>query len=219
MPDDGRRTLLVSNRLPVTIKKENDSIELVPSSGGLATALRSLERSGERLWVGWPGVVPRRERRDIERRLTEELHCIPVFMSERLTERYYEGFSNRTIWPLFHSLPSVTHYSAQEWDAFQDANMRFCERIVKIARPGDMIWVQDYQLMMLPRYLRERMPDALIGFFLHIPFPHFEILRLLPRHSFLQRGMTGRKKICLRFFLPRRIRSGSVLMHPRRAIT
>ena len=182
MANDGRM-LLVSNRLPVTIKKEDGKLELVPSSGGLATALRSLEWGGERLWVGWPGPVPRRERPDIERRLTEELQCVPVFMSERLTERYYEGFSNRTLWPLFHSFPSEIRYSAQEWDAYQDANMRFCERIVKIARPGDAIWVQDYQLMLLPRYLRERLPEASVGFFLHIPFPHFEILRLLPRHK------------------------------------
>lgn len=182
MAAEGKRMLLVSNRLPVTIKREDGEIALVPSSGGLATALRSLERNGERLWIGWPGAVPRKDRPEVERRLTEELQCVPVFLSERLTERYYEGFSNRTVWPLFHSFPSVTRYSAQEWDAYQDANMRFCERIVKLAKPDDMIWVQDYQLMLLPQYLRERLPGASIGFFLHIPFPHFEILRLLPRH-------------------------------------
>lgn len=182
MAPDGKRMLIVSNRLPVTIKKEDGTLEFVPSSGGLATALRSLDRSAERFWVGWPGPVPRKDRREIERRLTEELQCVPVFMSERLTERYYEGFSNRTLWPLFHSFPSVMRYSAPEWAAYQDANMRFCERIVKMARPDDAIWVQDYQLMLLPQYLRERLPEASIGFFLHIPFPHFEILRLLPRH-------------------------------------
>lgn len=183
MAAEGRRMLIVSNRLPVTIKKEDGALELVPSSGGLATALSSLDRTGERLWVGWPGAVPRKDRREVERRLTEELGCVPVFMSERLTERYYEGFSNRTLWPLFHSFPSVTRYSAQEWEAYKDANQRFCERIVKLAKPDDAIWVQDYQLMLLPQYLRERLPDASIGFFLHIPFPHFEILRLLPSHK------------------------------------
>ncbi|RPH35182.1 bifunctional alpha,alpha-trehalose-phosphate synthase (UDP-forming)/trehalose-phosphatase, partial [bacterium] len=183
MAHEGKRILLVSNRLPVTIKNVDGGTEFVPSSGGLATALRSLDRNGERLWIGWPGVVPHKERREVERRLTGELQCIPVFMSERLTERYYEGFSNRTVWPLFHSFPSATRYSAQEWEAYQDANMRFCDRIMKIARPDDTIWVQDYQLMLLPEYLRERLPDASIGFFLHIPFPHYEILRLLPRHK------------------------------------
>ena len=178
-----RRLLLVSNRLTVTFKKLHRGFEFFPSAGGLATALRSFRTDYATISFGWPGVVLPEDQEQVEAKLFSEQNCYPVFLPETLVERYYEGFSNGTLWPLLHSFPSFVTYSASDWEAYQEVNSRFCERIMKVAMHGDTIWVHDYHLMMLPKYLRERLPDASIGFFLHVPFPHYEILRLLPQHK------------------------------------
>ncbi len=176
------RLLIVSNRLPVTIRKGNSGLDLYPSSGGLATGLSSVYKERGALWIGWPGVVSKQNRKEVEARLGAEVNCHPVFISARLAERYYEGFSNKALWPLFHSFPEYAQYLADEWEAYKQANSLFCERITKIAKPGDTIWVHDYHLMLLPKYLRAVLPDTSIGFFLHIPFPHYDMFRLMPQH-------------------------------------
>ncbi len=175
------RIVLVSNRLPITIRKTDKGLDFRPSAGGLATGLRSVKIDQETLWVGWPGTVSKEDRKEAEATLIQKHNHTPVFMSERLVEKFYEGFCNRTIWPLLHSFPMYTKYSASEWEAYKEANLLFAEKVIKVARHDDTIWVHDYHLMLLPKLLREHFPHASIGFFLHVPFPQYDILRLLPQ--------------------------------------
>lgn len=181
------RLFIVSNRLPVSVRKKNSGLYLQPSVGGLATSLGSFYRDCKdyegTLWVGWPGVVPKEKKEEVESKLVNKFACHPVFLSETLVEKYYEGFSNNTLWPLLHSFPAYTQYDVSEWQTYQKANKLFCEEIAKIARPDDTFWIHDYHLMLLPKYLRERLPTVSIGFFLHIPFPPYDIFRLLPQNK------------------------------------
>ncbi|MBU2262993.1 MAG: bifunctional alpha,alpha-trehalose-phosphate synthase (UDP-forming)/trehalose-phosphatase [Proteobacteria bacterium] len=186
-----KRIIIVSNRLPVSVNHGDRGIEFIPSTGGLATGLRSLPAEYTTSWIGWPGIVSPEDRSEVEARLNYEFQCIPIFIPERLVKRYYEGFSNRTVWPLFHSFPAYAKYNSSEWNAYKEVNKLFCEMVLQHAQPGDLIWIHDYHLMLLPRYIRERLPSATIGFFLHIPFPAFDILRLLPQHREILEHLMG----------------------------
>src|SRR5690606_18803079 len=104
---------------------------------------------------------------------------------------YYEGFSNETLWPVFHYFPSYAHYEQDYWDCYQSVNEKFKESILKILEPGDTLWIHDYQLLLLPGMIRQEMPDVTIGFFLHIPFPSLEIFRLIPWRTEILEGMLG----------------------------
>lgn len=139
--------------------------------------------------MGWPGEVPAEHRASIEARLIASYGCHPVFLPGRLVRRYYTGFSNRTIWPLFHSFPSYAEYSTREWEAYESANRLFRDRVVKIAGARDLIWIHDYHLMLLPRLIRDRVANARIGFFLHVPFPPYDVLRRLPWHRDVVAGL------------------------------
>jgi len=103
-------------------------------------------------------------------------------------EKFYEGYANRVLWPLFHSFPSRLQFDSGNWEAYIEANRRFCSAVLNEFRPGDRIWVHDYNLMLLPGMLRERIPDAAIGFFLHIPFPGSDVFSILPRGEELLAG-------------------------------
>lgn len=186
---ESKRILIVSNRLPVKVRETDAGLEFTPSEGGLATGLSSLHDEHETIWIGWPGVIEKDRRSEAESRLISEFRCHPVFLSATLSEKYYEGFCNRSIWPLFHSFTSYAKFSASEWEAYQRANRLFAEKIIELYRPGDVLWIHDYQLMTVGRHIREKIPDAVMGFFLHIPFPHFEILRLMPQHKEILEGL------------------------------
>ena len=180
------RIINVSNRLPVTI---GDAIER--SSGGLVAALEGVSGS-ELTWIGWPGSEIADERRpEIERILADEYGCIPVFLSDEQIKSYYEGFSNSSLWPLLHYMPSRFHYERHWWEEYQRVNRRFAERVLEVAREGDMVWVHDYQLMLLPAMLREAMPSLRIGYFLHTPFPSYEVFRCHPQRNELIGGLLG----------------------------
>ncbi|MEK7356753.1 MAG: bifunctional alpha,alpha-trehalose-phosphate synthase (UDP-forming)/trehalose-phosphatase, partial [Bdellovibrionota bacterium] len=179
---DAGRVFIVSNRLPVTVVERNGQADLSSSTGGVATGLGSFYEPTVHAWVGWPGHVERAQQDRISERLQSEHKCMPVFLSDRLVEKFYDGYSNRTIWPLFHSFQSFAKFSTSEWEAYVEANGRFLQVLDQVVRPGDQIWIQDYQLMLLPGLLRARHPELAIGFFLHIPFPAFDFLRLLPQH-------------------------------------
>lgn len=184
--------LIVSNRLPVTIVKKKNGYHFSPSIGGLATGLQSCRSLHESLWIGWPGEINDREDfGSITERLTKEFNCYPVYLSHSDVEEYYGGFSNKTIWPLFHYFPMYTVYDEAYWKAYRRVNQAFCNIIMKVAKTGDVIWVHDYHLMLLPEMLREKLQDATIGFFLHIPFPSFELFRLLPWRRELLDGLLG----------------------------
>ncbi|MCP8304286.1 MAG: bifunctional alpha,alpha-trehalose-phosphate synthase (UDP-forming)/trehalose-phosphatase [archaeon] len=187
------RLLIVSNRLPITIVKRKGKLYFQPSTGGLATGLSSFYKSYQSLWIGWPGTALKEikgKEKDVKERLLSE-SCYPVFLSRRDIENYYHGFCNKTIWPLFHYFPQYTIYSESLWDAYKKVNKAFYNAIVKVAEPDDIIWVNDYHLMLLPKLIREKLPEATIGFFLHIPFPSFEIFRLLPWRREIIEGLLG----------------------------
>jgi trehalose 6-phosphate synthase/phosphatase len=168
---------------------------------GLSAYLDSLKGSSftksEYIWVGWPGVsVDKKTKQQLDE-LTEkaicEFHAYPVFLTERAMEKFYQGFCNKTIWPLFHYFPTYCVYDETSWLHYKCVNKIFCDAVVQVAKPDDVIWIHDYHLMLLPKLLREKMPDVPIGFFLHIPFPSFEIFRLLPIkwHSEILEGLLG----------------------------
>jgi trehalose 6-phosphate synthase/phosphatase len=187
------RLLLVSNRLPVTVKVEKDGVSVVRSAGGLATGLSGPhERSGG-LWLGWPGDVSRlteAQRAQVETQLAG-LRCVPLYLTQGEVSRYYEGYANRVLWPLCHYLLERIPRQDRDWDAYRKVNERFADLVARHYQPGDTIWVHDYQLMLVPGLLRARLPEARIGYFHHIPFPTGEIYSTLPRREELLRGLLG----------------------------
>jgi trehalose 6-phosphate synthase/phosphatase len=194
------RLLVVSNRLPFTLTDKSGKTEIQESSGGLVTALgsflesRKKEKDFETIWIGWPGAYLHGQRQsEFTAKMMREFSAHAVWMFSEEMDLFYHGFCNRTIWPLFHYLPSYTHYDESLWESYQRVNLLFRDAVLDILRPGDEIWIQDYQLLLLPKLLREKAPENPIGFFLHIPFPSFEIFRLLPsdwRKEILE-GMLG----------------------------
>jgi len=187
-----QRLLIVSNRLPITIQERKGDLHAEPSVGGLATGLRSWYKSYPSIWIGWAGIGRKKikKEKDIMERLLSE-NCHPVPLSQHDVEAYYQGICNRTIWPLFHYFPLYAEYSEDFWRAYERANTAFANIVSGIAKPNDIIWIHDYHLMLLPKLLRERLPKATVGFFLHIPFPSFEIFRLLPWRNQILEGLLG----------------------------
>lgn len=183
--------ILVSNRLPVSIVRRRGGLEFVPSAGGLAVGLDAFYRDHEAKWVGWPGEVDAKDRGRMKQRLKSTYRCYPVFLPEHVARRYYAGFSNHTLWPLFHSFPTYARYDPQEWEAYKRANRLFAEAIAAVADADEVVWIHDYHLMLVPKYLRELRPRARIGFFLHIPFPAYETLCLLPWHRDIVEALLG----------------------------
>ncbi|MET0283166.1 MAG: bifunctional alpha,alpha-trehalose-phosphate synthase (UDP-forming)/trehalose-phosphatase [Polyangiales bacterium] len=188
------RVLLASNRLPVTLTHGPEGSSLVQSSGGLATALRELHSEGDGRWIGWVGDHSRMSdhaREGIERDLAERrLRHIPISANE--VSLYYDGYANAVLWPLFHYLLDKVQLDASnEWRAYQAVNERFADVLAAEMRPGDTVWIHDYQLMLVPAYLRARVPDARIGFFLHVPWPSSDVFRILPSREELLEGLLG----------------------------
>ncbi|TFH36299.1 MAG: bifunctional alpha,alpha-trehalose-phosphate synthase (UDP-forming)/trehalose-phosphatase [Anaerolineales bacterium] len=187
------RLIVVSNRLPVTVKASDSGYSYAPSVGGLATTLNTLRSEMEMIWIGAPGLdIPDPQDQAVVRReLREQFDSIPVFLDAATFDAYYNGFSNGSIWPLFHYFPQYAHYDSDEWRAYQSINQNFCEAILKVAQPTDTIWVHDYHLMLLPAMLHKVLPDTTIGYFLHIPFPSYEIFRMLPWREEILQGLVG----------------------------
>jgi trehalose 6-phosphate synthase/phosphatase len=208
-----RRLVLVSNRLPVTVKVERGELTVPRSSGGLATGLRGPhERSGGQ-WIGWPGDVSRlgeSDRRKLDAQL-EEQRLVPVYLTSFEVSRYYDGFSNAVLWPLFHYLLDRIPAHSQDWEIYRSVNEKFADAVAKVVHPGDMVWIHDYQLALVPRMLRARVPGATIGFFLHIPFPTSEVLRILPWREQILEGMLGADLIGFHTFTYRSHFASSVL--------
>ena len=189
------RIIIVSNRLPVTVVKRKNNLNLHPSVGGLATGLDSIYNSYNGIWVGWPGVLPEKlnidEKKFVKTKLLKEFFCYPVLLSKKDADLYYNGFCNKTIWPLFHYFIQYTIFDKKLWEAYKRVNEIFCDMVLEIADANDIIWIHDYHLMLLPKLIREKLPNAKIGFFLHIPFPSFEIFRLLPWRREILDGLLG----------------------------
>jgi trehalose 6-phosphate synthase/phosphatase len=189
------RFVIVSNRLPVSVSKVDGKLVFSPSSGGLATAMSSLDTgTSKQIWIGWPGIssddLTTQEKAVITKKL-RAYNSVPVFLTTQQVKLFYEGYANATLWPLFHYFESYAKYDDQYWDAYKKVNRLFVQAIVKHADERSTIWIHDYHLMLLPRLTRKVLPRSSIGFFLHIPFPSFEIFRLSPNRKELLEGLLG----------------------------
>jgi trehalose 6-phosphate synthase/phosphatase len=196
------RLLIISNRLPYTIDKSGDDIVVRQSSGGLVSAIKSfLERTeaysgrfSEQIWIGSVDANEEDWKTANDLGLLESEYSIePVFIDKETYDDYYNGFSNSTLWPLFHYFPSLIVYKKEYFEAYKRINEAFADSLNQIYQPGDIIWIHDYQLMALPGLFRQYQQEATIGFFLHIPFPSYELFRLLPSEwrQYILKGLLG----------------------------
>ena len=181
------RLIIVAYRLPFKIVYENDQAQFSQSSGGLVSAVLSLVhdqedsvfKSSDKIqWIGFTENTP--EELEGQSLANESFQAHPVFIPEDVNENYYEGFCNNLLWPLCHYFPSLARFDDAYFDAYQTANNLFFAKLDEIIQPGDVVWVQDYQLMLLPEMIRNKYPDNKVGFFFHIPFPSYELFRMLP---------------------------------------
>ena len=182
------RLLIVSNRLPLNGVQKEGKLVFEQSAGGLVSGLSAYldllkstsAQDIEYVWIGWPGITVQDKMQTEVKSVLGDLHASPVFLSEEAMDKFYLGFCNKIIWPLFHYFPSNTVYDKDYWLQYQEVNKIFRDAVLEEIKPGDVIWVHDYHLMLLPGLLREKLPHTPIGFFLHIPFPSYELYRLLP---------------------------------------
>jgi trehalose 6-phosphate synthase len=180
--------VVVANRLPIDMERLPDGTTTWKRSpGGLVTALEPLLRRRRGAWIGWPGVTDS----DEDPILEEDLQLRPVSLSAEDVAEYYEGFSNATLWPLYHDVIVKPIYERAWWDRYVDVNRRFAEATSRAAAKGATVWVQDYQLQLVPKMLRMLRPDLTIGFFLHIPFPPIELFMQLPWRTEIIEGLLG----------------------------
>ena len=180
--------VVVANRLPVDLERLPDGTTTWKRSpGGLVTALEPLLRQRSGAWIGWPGVPDADEEPIFE----HGLHMCPVRLSEEDVAQYYEGFSNAALWPLYHDVIVKPIYHREWWDRYVDVNRRFAEATSHVAAKNATVWVQDYQLQLVPKMLRELRPDLTIGFFLHIPFPPVELFMQMPWRTAIVEGLLG----------------------------
>lgn len=194
-----KRLFIISNRLPLTIQKHGGQYTCRPSSGGLISAVSAyLNNSGkadfyERIWAGVPGCSESVWSEVMGSKDQTEYAFLPVFVDWKKYELYYNGFANSLIWPLFHYFPSFADYNAAFYEAYLAVNRRFAEVLQIQVRKDDIVWIHDYHLLPLAGMLREKIPGLTIGFFLHIPFPSYELFRVMPKRwqYELLRGMLG----------------------------
>ncbi len=180
--------VIVANRLPV------DRVELPDgtkgwrtSPGGLVTAIEPVMRANHGIWIGWPGGTDS----DLEPFESDGLELAPMSMSAQEIEEFYEGFSNATLWPLYHDLVAKPEFHREWWDSYVQVNQRFAERAAELAAEAATVWVHDYQLQLVPQMLRTLRPDLRIGFYLHIPFPPAELFQQLPWRRQILEGLLG----------------------------
>ncbi len=185
------RLIIVSNRLPVAVSNSNGKFSMEKSAGGLVSGLsdflKSLKNNAkgvrEYLWLGWPGdKIDKEDEEYVRQKVQKDFSASPIFLSKKLMDKVYLGFCNRTLWPLFHYFPNYAHFDLDYWFEYKRMNKIFCDELLKEIRDGDIIWIHDYHLMLLPAMLREHVSNP-IGFFLHIPFPSYEMYRMLHKES------------------------------------
>ena len=185
--DGGSDFLVIANRLPV----DRIGDKWVASPGGLVTALKPVLQHNNGAWIGWPGTTKKVKAKEMPSRKKTGIDLIPVNLSEADYEEFYEGFSNAGLWPLYHDLIVHPRYKRSWWASYHAVNRRFADKAIKEATPGATVWVQDYQLHLVPGMIREARPDLRIGFFLHIPFPAPELFRQLPWRREVLAGTLG----------------------------
>ncbi|WP_394750583.1 bifunctional alpha,alpha-trehalose-phosphate synthase (UDP-forming)/trehalose-phosphatase [Spongiimicrobium salis] len=188
------KTIIISNRLPIQLKIQDRKVTAIPSVGGLATGMKSVHAEGSSLWIGWSGLtieeIPQELEKSIDQNLAE-YDCSRVPLNKAEVDGFYFGFSNRTVWPLFHYFLEYSEFELENWNTYKTVNQKFADAIIAQAKEGDTIWVHDYQLMLVPQMVKEKLPQISIGFFLHIPFPSYEIFRTLPWRKEILEGLLG----------------------------
>ncbi|MEM0931504.1 MAG: bifunctional alpha,alpha-trehalose-phosphate synthase (UDP-forming)/trehalose-phosphatase [Bacteroidota bacterium] len=188
------KTIIISNRLPVQLQISDGGLSAIPSVGGLATGMKSVHSGGESLWIGWSGLTDEEIPESLENEIDNALAhhgCSKVGLTEKEVEGFYFGFSNRTVWPLFHYFLEYSEFELDFWNTYKVVNQKFADAILEQANEDDIIWVHDYQLMLVPQMVKEKKPNTSIGFFLHIPFPSYEIFRTLPWREEVLEGLLG----------------------------
>jgi trehalose 6-phosphate synthase/phosphatase len=190
-----QKFIIISNRLPVNVTKEKGKLVYTSSNGGLAMVMSSLASDqAEQLWIGWPGIasddLTPAEKSAITRKL-RTFGCAPVFLTKKQIDNFYFGYANDTLWPLFHYFQSLANYDNAYWVGYKEVNTIFKKTVARYADPQASVWIHDYHLMLLPQMVRTALPDSAIGFFLHIPFPSYEIFRLLPNRAEVLEGLLG----------------------------
>jgi len=188
------KLVIISTRLPVSVSRVDGELQFNASSGGLATGIDSLKKTPDSVWVGWPGIASDDLTRTEKKLIISELQkreCYPVFLTNDEIDKFYGGYSNSTLWPLFHYFPNEAKYEDSYWKTYQTVNAKFAKVAHMFASNNAKMWVHDYQLMLVPQILRKMDKDAAIGFFLHTPFPSFEIFRLIPEREALLEGLLG----------------------------
>ncbi|WP_047688361.1 trehalose-6-phosphate synthase [Kocuria sp. ZOR0020] len=180
--------VVVSNRLPVDrVVDDTGDSTWRRSPGGLVSALAPVMATNDGAWVGWSGGADE----SLDPFDHDVFHLVPVRLSADEVEQFYEGFSNATLWPLYHDVIAPPEFHRTWWNAYKKVNRRFAEATAATAAQGATVWIQDYQLQLVPRMLRELRPDLTIGFFDHIPFPPLEIFAQLPWRRAVLEGLTG----------------------------
>jgi trehalose 6-phosphate synthase/phosphatase len=187
------RLIIVSNRLPFTIAQADGKARIAPSSGGLATGMRHLHGRGDTLWIGWSGDLDDVEATHAASIVQEldESRFVHVSIPPDEQRVFYDDISNSVLWPICHDRLDQLPLHIDGWDVYERVNQRFADAVIAHYRPGDVIWIHDYQLMRVPAMLREMLPEARIGFFLHVPFPNPEIFFALPTRRWLVEGLLG----------------------------
>lgn len=186
--------IIVSNRLPITVKKAEGKLSYYPSVGGLATGLSSYVTQKKNQWIGWPGIADEELTEKDKRAIVKELaksNCHPVFLTKKQLDDFYNGYSNSILWPLLHSLPFTLDHYNRYWKSYREINILFADVVAMLAQTESNIWVHDYQLMLLPALLRADMVESNIGFFLHIPFPSTKLFSQLPDGDSIIAGLLG----------------------------
>ena len=188
------KNIIVSNRLPVQITKLENSYVFNTTSGGLATGMDSVHQGKNSLWIGWPGIACDSIDDDSYKPLInslKKLNYYPVSLNKKEIDDFYYGLPNKCIWPLFHYFIEFSRFDEKYWDSYVEINKKFSEIVINNTEKGDIVWIHDYQLLLCPKMIKDIRPDVTIGFFLHIPFPSFEIFRIFPWRVQLIEGILG----------------------------
>ncbi|WP_010521986.1 bifunctional alpha,alpha-trehalose-phosphate synthase (UDP-forming)/trehalose-phosphatase [Aquimarina agarivorans] len=188
------KTIIISNRLPVQLEIDKNNINATPSIGGLATGMKSVHKDSNGIWIGWSGLTDEDLNDDLKNKVKKSLEahqCVPVNLTSTDIDGFYYGFSNKTIWPLFHYFMEYAEFEKPDWEIYKQVNQKFADVVLENLNDDDTVWIHDYQLLLLPQLIRAKKPDIKIGFFLHIPFPSYEVFRTLPWREEILEGMLG----------------------------
>jgi len=167
------KTIIVSNRLPLQVSINDNKLEVTPSVGGLATGLKTVHKDGNGIWIGWSGLTSEEFNPELEAKVNKAVtkeQCVAVDLTQNDLDHYYYGFSNRALWPLFHYFIEYTEYNPESWEVYKSVNQKFADKVLEHAEDGDKVWIQDYQLLLVPAMVKAKKPNISIGFFNHILF-------------------------------------------------